>query len=113
VTLIETTEGEINWAMLLTLAPVDPKSIALLPLGQLPLFAINNALVLLSTHALTTDTDKVFAIAKPLATVTPKENAVMTLKVVVFFICSPVKKLGSNLTMGIIGYDSEGSLREA
>jgi hypothetical protein len=36
----------------------------------------------------------------------------MTLKVVVFFICSPVKKLGSDLTIGILGYDSEDFLRE-
>jgi hypothetical protein len=86
VTLIETTEGDTNCAILLTLAPVAPISTALLPLGQLPLLEINKALVRLSTQALTTGTDEGFAIAKPLATVTPKINEVISLNMVEFLI---------------------------
>jgi hypothetical protein len=94
VTIIETTEGDINCAILLTLAPVAPISTALLPLGQLPLFEINNALLLLSTHALKIGVDGWFAIAKPLAAVTPKTNEVTTLNVVEFLIlCSYIFNL--------------------
>jgi hypothetical protein len=53
------------------------------------LFEINNALLLLSTHALKIGVDGWFAIAKPLAAVTPKTNEVTTLNVVEFLIpCS-------------------------
>jgi hypothetical protein len=89
LTCIETTEGDTNCAILLTLAPVDPISTALLPLGQLPLFEINNALVLLSTQALTTGTDEVLAMAKPLATVTPKTNPVKSLNAPLLLIFAP------------------------
>jgi hypothetical protein len=53
------------------------------------LFEINNALLLLSTHALKIGADGWFAIAKPLANVTPNTNEVTTLNVVEFLIlCS-------------------------
>jgi hypothetical protein len=67
--------------MLLTFAPVAPISIALLPFGQLPLFAIYKALLLLSTHAFTTGTGEVLAMAKPLAVITPTIKAATTLMV--------------------------------
>ena len=89
VTSIETTEGETSWAILLTLAPVAPISTTLRPLGQLPLFEINNALVLLSTHALTTGTDEVLAIAKPLATVAPNTKPVRILNPLLLLITAP------------------------
>jgi hypothetical protein len=78
---------------------VVPISTGLLPLGQFPLFEINKALLLLSTQAFTTGTDKLLAIAKPLATVAPKTNAETTLKVTEFLTFSPLKvnltKLGT------------------
>jgi hypothetical protein len=79
---------------------VVPISTGLLPLGQFPLFEINNALLLLSTQAFTTGVDVLFAMAKPLATVAPKTNAVTTLKVTDPLTSSPLKvklvKLGMN-----------------
>ena len=89
MTSIETTEGETSWAILLTLAPVAPISTTLRPLGQLPLFEINKALVLLSTHALTTGTDEVLAIAKPLATVAPTTKPVRILNPLLLLITAP------------------------
>ena len=88
-TCIETTEGDTNCAILLTLAPVAPISTALLPLGQLPLFEINNAFVLLSTQALTTGTDEVLAIAKPLTTLAPNTNPVRSLNTPPLLIFAP------------------------
>jgi hypothetical protein len=75
--------------MLFTLAPVAPISTALLPLGQLPLLEMNKALLLLSTHALTIGTDGLFAIANPLATLTPITNPVKTLKILPLRITAP------------------------
>ena len=66
------------------MAPVAPISIALRPLGQLPLLEIYKAFVLLSTQAFTTGVVKGFAIAKPPTTVAPKMNPVKILKAVLF-----------------------------
>lgn len=58
-------------------------------LGQLPLFEINNALLLLSTDAIKIGFHGWFAIAKSLAAVAPKTNEVITLNVLEFLIlCS-------------------------
>ncbi|CAB4592993.1 unannotated protein [freshwater metagenome] len=60
-----------------------------MPLGQLPLLEMNRALLLLSTQALTIGTDGLFAIANPLATLTPITNPVVTLKILPLRITAP------------------------
>ena len=79
LTLIETTDADTNWAMLFTFAPVAPISIALLPLGQLPLVEAKSALLLLSIQALTTGTLELFATAKPPTLNAPITNPIMSL----------------------------------
>jgi hypothetical protein len=80
VTEIETTDGETNCAILFTLAPVDPISIAVLPLGQVPFEEAKSAEVLLSTQAFTIGTWEFWATAKPPTTDAPIKNPANTFK---------------------------------
>jgi hypothetical protein len=50
---------------------------------------VNKALLLLSTHAFIIGTDGLFAIANPLATLTPITNPVRTLKILFLRITAP------------------------
>jgi hypothetical protein len=84
LTSIETTEGETNSAMLFTLAPVAPISIAVLPLVHDPFVETNKALLLLSIQALTTGTDGVFATANPPTLTVPIKKPTNTLTTVLF-----------------------------
>jgi hypothetical protein len=80
VTEIETTDGDTNCAILFTLAPVNPISIAVLPLGQVPFEEAKSAEVLLSTQALTIGTWEFWATAKPPTTDAPIKNPANTFK---------------------------------
>ena len=80
LTLIETTDADTNWAMLLTFAPIAPISIALRTLGQLPLVEAKSALLLLSIQALTTGTLGLLATAKPPTLNAPITNPISNLE---------------------------------
>jgi hypothetical protein len=72
--------------MLFTFAPVAPISIAVRPLAHEPFEETNKALLLLSTQALTTGTDDVFATANPPTLTAPIRKPINTLMVVLFML---------------------------